>query len=108
MTDCIEIETNPWQSEIEIGEDIDLEVSVEADFSVEVEAELSDESETHLLLGDIVDEFEADGTEYDFCMEFSNAERAYVYVGPELPAVDVEWSTDAWFRDDGWFDDEGW
>ena len=47
MTDCIEIETNLWQSEIEIGEDIDLEVSVEAGFSVDVEAELSDESETH-------------------------------------------------------------
>lgn len=108
MIDCIEIETNPWQSEIEIGEDIDMEMSIEAGCSFEVEADLSDESETHLLLGDIVEESVADETEYDFGMEFSNAERAYVYVGPELPSVDAEWSTDAWFREDGWFDSEGW
>lgn len=41
-------------------------------------------------------------------MDFGGMEMGFVYVGPALPAVDAEWSTDAWFREDGWFDSEGW
>ena len=108
MTDCIEIGTEPWQSEVLIGEDTDMELIIESGFGIEIEAESMDDSEIHLIVGDIVEESAADETEYDFGMEFSNAERAYVYVGPELPSVDAEWSTDAWFREDGWFDSEGW
>ena len=108
MIDCIEIEANPWQNEIEIGEATALELTVESGFGIELEAEPSDGSEIHLIIADIVDESEADSTEYDFETEFSSAPMTLVYVGPVLPTVDVEWSTDAWFRDDGWFNSEAW
>ncbi|MBQ8959403.1 MAG: hypothetical protein IJ057_13045 [Bacteroidales bacterium] len=108
MTDTIEIGTHWEDSGIVLDDGFDLEMTVESGFDIMVEAEFDDESEVHLIVGDIVDESVAAETEYDFGMEFSNAERAYVYVGPDLPAVEVEWSTDAWFRSDGWFDSEGW
>lgn len=108
MNDCIEIGTEWEQSGIEIDDGFDMELSVESGFDVEVEAEYEDDSEIHLIVGDIVEETTADEAAYDFGMEFTNAETAYVYVGPGLPTVEVEWSTDAWFREDGWFDSEGW
>lgn len=108
MTDCIEIGTNWEDPAIVLDDGYDMELTVESGFDVMVEAEFDNDSEVHLIIGDIVEESKAEDAEYDFGMEFSSAESNYVYVGPELPAVDVEWSTDAWFRDDGWFDDEGW
>lgn len=108
MIDCIEIETSPWQNEIEIGEAAEMEMTLESGLCIDVEAEPSDGSEIHLILADIVDEVEADETPYDFEMEFSEAPLSLVYVGPVLPAVEVEWSTDAWFRSDGWFGSEAW
>ena len=66
MIDCIEIEANPWQNEIEIGEATALDLTVESGFDIELEAEPSDGSEIHLVIADIVDESEADNTAYDF------------------------------------------
>ena len=108
MIDCIEIETNPWQNEIEIGEAEALELTIESGFDIELEAEPSDGSEIHLVIADIVDESEADNTAYDFETEFSAAPMTLVYVGPVLPTVEVEWSTDAWFHSDAWFRSEAW
>ncbi len=108
MNDCIEIGTEWPQSEIVIAEGLDMELTIESGFDVMVEAEFGDESEIHLIVGDIVEESVAEETEYDFDMEFASAETNYVYVGPALPAVEVEWSTDAWFRSDGWFRSEAW
>ena len=107
MTDAIEIGTN-WEAGIVVDDDFDMELTVESGFDVMVEAEFDDNSEVHLIIGDIVEESNADETEYDFDMEFAGAVNNYVYVGPALPDIDVEWSTDAWFRNDGWFDSEGW
>ena len=108
MTDCIEIGNKPWQSEVLIGEDTDMELTIESGFGIEIEAEFTDDSELHLIVGDIVEESVADETEYDFGMEFSTAETAFIYVGPALPNVEVEWSTDAWFHSDAWFISEAW
>lgn len=107
MNDCIEIGTEWPQSAIEL-DGYDMELTVESGFDIMVEAEFDNDSEIHLIIGDIVHESKADETEYDFEMEFSSAESNYVYVGPALPAVEVEWSTDAWFRSDGWFRSEAW
>lgn len=108
MTDSIEIGN---ESELDWGVEcgLDMGLAFEACFELEEEPlTATDDSEIHLIVGDLVEEPEAGGMEYDFGMEFAGAETAFVYVGPELPGVDATWSTDAWFRSDGWFDSEGW
>lgn len=108
MNDCVEI-GNEWEPEWEVECNLGAELTIESGFALEAETELTgDDSEIHLIVGDLVEESEADNTEYDFGMEFSGKETSFVYVGPLLPEVDATWSTDAWFRDDGWFDSEGW
>lgn len=107
MTDAIEIGTI-WEAGIVVVDDFDMELTVESGFDVMVEAEFDDTSEVHLIIGDIVEESNAADTEYDFDMEFASAVNNYVYVGPALPDIDVEWSSDAWFRNDGWFESDGW
>lgn len=107
MTDAIEIGTI-WEAGIVVDDDFDMELTVESGFDVMVEAEFDDNSEVHLIIGDIVEESNAAETEYDFDMEFAGAVNNYVYVGPALPDIDVEWSSDAWFRNDGWFESDGW
>lgn len=107
MNDCIDIGT--WEEAgIEIDDGLEMGVSVEGGFDIMVEVVADDESEIHLIVGDIVEESAEEQTAYDFGMEFSDPDTFFVYVGPELPAVDASWSTDAWFLDDGWFDSEGW
>lgn len=108
MTDAIEIGTDWAESGIVLDEGFDMELTVESGFDVLIEAEYQDESEIHLIIGDIVEESAEEQTAYDFGMEFSDPDTFFIYVGPELPAVDASWSTDAWFLDDGWFDSEGW
>ena len=108
MNDLIEIGTGLPRVGIELEDSFEMELSFESGFDITVEAEFDNESEIHLIVGDIVEESLADNTEYDFEMEFSGAGTNYVYVGPALPAVEVEWSTDAWFRSDGWFRSEAW
>ena len=108
MTDTIEIGTDWGASAIVLDDGYDMELTVESGFDIMVEAEFDNDSEVHLIIGDIVEESKAGETEYDFGMEFAGAVNNYVYVGPALPDIDVEWSTDAWFRNDGWFDSEGW
>ena len=107
MTDAIEIGTI-WEAGIVVDDDFDMELTVESGFDVMVEAEFDDNSEVHLIIGNIVEESNAAETEYDFDMEFAGAVNNYVYVGPALPDIDVEWSSDAWFRTDGWFRSEAW
>jgi hypothetical protein len=107
MTDAIEIGTI-WEAGIVVVDDFDMELTVESGFDVMVETEFDDNSEVHLIIGDIVEESNAAETEYDFDMEFASAVNNYVYVGPALPDIDVEWSSDAWFRNDGWFESDGW
>lgn len=108
MEDCIVIENEWTLGGIEVEDDFDFGLTVESGFDISVEAEFDDESEIHLVMGEIVEKSKAEETEYDSEMMFSGGEANYVYVGPQLPAVDAEWSTDAWFRNDGWFDSEGW
>lgn len=108
MEDCIVIENEWTQGEIKVEDDFNFEIKVESGFDILVEPEFDDESEIHLVMGEIVEKSKAEETEYDSEMMFSGGEANYVYVGPQLPAVDAEWSTDAWFREDGWFDSEGW
>ncbi len=107
MTDAIEIGTC-WDDGIVVGDGYDMELDVESGFDVVVEAECDDESEVHLVIGDIVEESKAADTEYDFDMLFADVVNNYVYVGPALPDIEVEWSTDAWFRTDAWFHSEAW
>ena len=107
MTDAIEIGTI-WEAGIVVDDGFDMEMTVESGFDVMVETEFDDSSEVHLVIGDIVEESKADETQYDFDMEFASVVNNYVYVGPALPDIDVEWSTDAWFRTDGWFQSEAW
>jgi len=107
MNDCIEIGT--WEEGgIEIDDGLEMGVSVEGGFDIIVEAVADDESEIHLIVGDIVEESAEEQTAYDFGMEFSDPDTFFIYVGPELPEVDVGWSNDAWFRSEGWFRSEAW
>lgn len=108
MNDCIEIGTDWIEAGIEIDGGFDNGVSFEGGFDIMLEAMAGDESEIHLIVGDIVEEALEEQIPYDFDMEFSDPDSFFVYVGPELPAVEVEWSTDAWFRSDGWFRSEAW
>ena len=105
---CIEIGTEWVQDGIVLDDGFGFEVSVESGLDVELEAEDGDGSEIHLVIGQIVEESVAGQTDYDFAMEFASAGTSFVYVGPSLPAVEVEWSTDAWFLPDGWFRSEAW
>lgn len=105
---CIEIGVEWMQDGIILDDGFDIEISFESDFDVELETEDGDGSEIHLVVGEIVEESLSEETEYDFAMEFASADTSFVYVGPALPAVEVEWSTDAWFRNDGWFRSEAW
>lgn len=107
MTDAIEIGTI-WEVGIVVVDDFDMELTVESGFDVMVEAEFDDNSEVHLIIGDIVEESKAKETEFDFGMEFADTQTSFVFVGPELPDVEVSWSTDAWFRSEGWFRSEAW
>lgn len=107
MTDAIEIGTI-WEAGIVVVDDFDMELTVESGFDVMVEAEFDDNSEVHLIIGDIVEESKAKETEFDFGMEFAETQTSFVFVGPELPDVEVSWSTDAWFRSEGWFRSEAW
>lgn len=107
MTDAIEIGTI-WEAGIVVVDDFDMELTVESGFDVMVEAEFDDNSEVHLIIGDIVEESKAKETEFDFGMEFADTQTSFVFVGPELPDVEVSWSTDAWFRSEGWFRSEAW
>lgn len=107
MTDAIEIGTI-WEAGIVVDDDFDMELTVESGFDVMVEAEFDDNSEVHLIIGDIVEESKAKETEFDFGMEFADTQTSFVFVGPELPDVEVSWSTDAWFRSEGWFRSEAW
>ena len=107
MTDAIEIGTI-WEAGIVVDDDFDMELTVESGFDVMVEAEFDDTSEVHLIIGDIVEESKAKETEFDFGMEFADTQTSFVFVGPELPDVEVSWSTDAWFRSEGWFRSEAW
>ena len=106
--DCIEIGLDCLQGGIVLDDGLGFEITLESGFDVEMSAEDGDESEIHMVVGEIVEESIADETNYDFAMEFASADTSFVYVGPTLPAVEVEWSTDAWFRNDGWFCGEAW
>lgn len=64
--------------------------------------------EIHILTGDFVEESNERDAQLDFLTEFADTRTSFVYFGPALPAVDGEWSTDAWFRNDGWFGEEAW
>lgn len=65
-------------------------------------------SEVHLVDGDIVLESEESAKEYDQQMDFGGTELDFVYVGPPLPASDMEWTTYAWFRSERWSRSESW
>jgi hypothetical protein len=108
MNDCIEIGTDWPQFGIVIDDGFDMELTVESGFDIMVKSEFENDSEIHIIMGDIVHESKADETEYDFEMEFSDADTSFIYVGPALPEVEVTWNSDAWFHSDGWFESEAW
>lgn len=108
MNDVIEIGNDWKQRGIVLDEGFDMELSVESGYDIQVEAEYDGQSEVHLIIGDIVEESKAKETEFDFGMEFADTQTSFVFVGPELPDVEVSWSTDAWFRSEGWFRSEAW
>ena len=77
-------------------------------FTVESIAVESETASVVLVDGAIVPEEIEAKTEIEYETDVMWGEMVFVYVGPALAAIDVTWSTDAWFRDDGWFRSEAW
>ena len=105
----IVIEGEGFVSEaLTIGETQGLDIEMPETFGVEAVDMEGDGSAVALIVPDIVPEEDEISAVVKLEMEFGGMGIGLVYVGPDLPNLDVTWNTDAWFHSDAWFRSEAW